>query len=608
MNGADNRQSPLPLQPGVNAGPNSRLRRRTPVNGRGPLSCIAPFLLAVVACLAGCSQLPADGTGAAKDDGKGTATADSKKVWHWPKVTVSKETTYFTEPLRADGSVDYVAAFNRRCSRGVTPENNAAVVLWRVCGPSGLDKPLRKPYFKLLGIAELPEKGNYLACYDDFPEYKAAEKQPDKGEAFAIKAWQDYSAAADAPWAKTDYPLWAAVLRQNEKLLDTLDEGLQRPRFYSPLVVPMKGDAMLLGCDAIAYKVGARFAMRLLKLRAMLRIHDGDTNGAWRDIVALYRIGRLSCQEPFLIVWLAFGMCDDMAGEAAVTLSQQKGLTAKQARECQEELLRLPPMRSLGDFCDQEERCEALETLTLLADSKGPDSFFSIETTLDYMCKQWDPSWSHGEEERKRRADAFRKLAAKNDVDWTEVFRQYNLFRDQLAKACGHSIDAQTVEAVKKLEAEAAAEAKETMDTVLSGDPSSVEKMSPVVKAQHVARLAVLPGPLRNWRMAVYIEQKREARQRMVMLAFALAGYRADRHEYPKALADLVPAYIDALPKDPFSDGELHYKSENSGYLLYSVGKNGKDDGGRRADWVRGQPPSQDWDDISIQTPARTAK
>jgi len=32
-------------------------------------------------------------------------------------VTISKETTYITEPLRADGYPDYVAALNQRFSR-----------------------------------------------------------------------------------------------------------------------------------------------------------------------------------------------------------------------------------------------------------------------------------------------------------------------------------------------------------------------------------------------------------------------------------------------------------------------------------------------------------
>ena len=257
---SEGRLRPFPpkLQPGVNAGPNNRLRRQTPVNGRGSLSCIAPFLLAVVACLAGCSQLPADGTGAAKDDGKGTAKADSKKVWHWPKVTVSKDTTYFTEPLRADGGVDYVAAFNRRCSEGVTPENNAAVALWRASGPKDLDKNIRKQYFQMLGIAELPEKGDYLAFFDDFPEYKAAEQQPDKGQEFSVKAWNDYSAAAEAPGRKTTIRCGRQSWSGTRKILNTLTEGLQRPRFYLPLISPRRARQARLAAIPSRIRMRAR--------------------------------------------------------------------------------------------------------------------------------------------------------------------------------------------------------------------------------------------------------------------------------------------------------------------------------------------------------------
>ena len=50
-------------------------------------------------------------------------------------VTISKETTYITEPLRPDGYPDYLAALNGELSKGVTPENNSAVLFWKALGP-----------------------------------------------------------------------------------------------------------------------------------------------------------------------------------------------------------------------------------------------------------------------------------------------------------------------------------------------------------------------------------------------------------------------------------------------------------------------------------------
>ena len=69
----------------------------------------------------------------------------------------------------------------------------------------------------------------------------------------------------------------------------------------------------------------------------------------------------------------------------------------------------------------------------------------------------------------------------------------------------------------------------------------------------------------------------------------------ADHGAYPAKLADLSPKYVAAIPKDRFTDGDLHYSLQDGGYLLYSVGHNGQDDGGKGVeDRKEGREP---WDD-----------
>jgi hypothetical protein len=41
-----------------------------------------------------------------------------------------------------------------------------------------------------------------------------------------------------------------------------------------------------------------------------------------------------------------------------------------------------------------------------------------------------------------------------------------------------------------------------------------------------------------------------------------------------------VPTYLAAVPTDPFDGQPLRYKKLAKGYIVYSVGENGKDDGG----------------------------
>src|SRR5262245_57968422 len=79
-----------------------------------------------------------------------------------PKITIGKETTYLTGPLDKEGAVDYVAALNQRMSKGVTPDNNANILLWKSFGPKPEGARVPAAFWKWLGIDPLPEKGDYF--------------------------------------------------------------------------------------------------------------------------------------------------------------------------------------------------------------------------------------------------------------------------------------------------------------------------------------------------------------------------------------------------------------------------------------------------------------
>ncbi len=66
----------------------------------------------------------------------------------------------------------------------------------------------------------------------------------------------------------------------------------------------------------------------------------------------------------------------------------------------------------------------------------------------------------------------------------------------------------------------------------------------------------------------------------LTRLAAALAVYRAEHGNYPEKLADLAPTILDQLPVDLFNAKPFIYKRIVDGYLLYSAGENGADDGG----------------------------
>ena len=70
------------------------------------------------------------------------------------------------------------------------------------------------------------------------------------------------------------------------------------------------------------------------------------------------------------------------------------------------------------------------------------------------------------------------------------------------------------------------------------------------------------------------------ARRECARVAVALRLHRLARGTYPDALAALVPEFLSELPKDPMTGTNLLYRREGQGFVVYSIGLNGKDDGG----------------------------
>jgi hypothetical protein len=61
----------------------------------------------------------------------------------------------------------------------------------------------------------------------------------------------------------------------------------------------------------------------------------------------------------------------------------------------------------------------------------------------------------------------------------------------------------------------------------------------------------------------------------------AVQRYRLAVGKLPDTLAELIPTYLDAVPKDPFDGKDLRYKKLETGFVVYSIGEDGNDDGGK---------------------------
>ncbi len=83
-------------------------------------------------------------------------------------------------------------------------------------------------------------------------------------------------------------------------------------------------------------------------------------------------------------------------------------------------------------------------------------------------------------------------------------------------------------------------------------------------------------------RFARIQETRTDTENALLLTLLALRAYRLEHGAYPIALSALVPGYLKAVPDDPFAlSGTLRYRLAGAKFVLYSVGPDGNDDGGK---------------------------
>jgi hypothetical protein len=183
-----------------------------------------------------------------------------------------------------------------------------------------------------------------------------------------------------------------------------------------------------------------------------------------------------------------------------------------------------------------------------------------------------------------------------DDVDWDPALRIANLWYDRMAA----TMRGKNLVVRKKQLDELEIELKELKaDRIADGDPIKAA-LAPGKTARDRGKVAgealvvLLVPAVRKVQSAA---DRAEQVQQNLSLAFALAACQRDKGTYPAKLDALAPAYLAKIPHDLFSGKAMIYRPAEKGYLLYSVGVNGVDDGGRSSD---DDPPG---DDLVVRMP-----
>jgi hypothetical protein len=513
------------------------------------------------------------------------------------KFTISKETTYVTEPLDKDGYIDYARALNQRLRQGVTPENNANVLLWKAIGPKAEHRTISAEFFQELGMQAPPEKGKYFI--DDFKfmrEHLKIDPLDDEGN----KVYDEFERARERPWTSKEYPKVVSWLEKNDKALTLVVEASKRTQFYSPLI-PTRKDNRSSGLIGTLLGPGLsknREMAGALGTRAMLRLGEAKYDDAWQDLLACHRLGRLVGRGPFLIDSLVGIAIEGVARRGEIAFLDSAKVNAKKLQDCLRDLQTLPAFTEIADKADLGERLFFLDMLMTI-DRDRSQFLKGFSLSLEIGGGFWPGlehlPWPSSEEAREKLLKLLSEVM-KEDIDWDPALQAANAWCDRLAaftrgkdritrEKQWEQIESEVKKLRKKVESGGAAETFHN-----AKDKASAAGM--VVVDLEISLGSPIPvHKIQN--AADRIKQELDN----VQIAFALTWYERDHGAYPKTLDALAPKYLKQVPQDIFSGKPLIYRPSEKGFVLYSVGYNGKDDGGHdRED----DPPG---DDLVIRIP-----
>lgn len=464
-----------------------------------------------------------------------------------------------TRPRTNDGFVDYLAIANERLKENVTVDNNVVVDIVQVFGPDHIHGENQNLFLELLGNPDIPangfyqEPGSYLESVD---------------EQFDMRLFYDeqHSRLIDRPWKDTEFPLVVAWLEQEKSNLDQLVQGSKKPYYFHPLCNVETGHA--IGA-LLPYPQLTREGVRSLTIRAMNHVGNDRLEEALADLAAIRRIGKLIDQGPTLIehlVGFAFvGIAFNGEQDVLVAMADG-GELSESAIEQYRQAIRDTKMGLLGHCVRDGEEHFSQDTIQRLA--RGDAQVLSMigqpigpvktkNITLRMVAR-----WTNWEIAQKKCAAFYERIG--NALDIEDAVKRGNALRDLEQELANFEAKAAVGNMALKFVSGANGRGE------LAGD--------------------ILIGMLAPGLTRVDESYNRTLMYQISDLGFALELFRRENGEFPTELAALTPEFVKTIPTDVFNGLPLSYQKTETGYRLWSVGANGRneqvDDDDNLIDWT----------------------
>jgi hypothetical protein len=491
-------------------------------------------------------------------------------------IDEARSGTRITGPLNSDGTIDYAKAINERLGKGVTPENNSNVLLWQAHGPHPEQATMAPEFFELMGMEAPAEKGDYFVDFGTFLKNRGIAQEN-------LNAFYDRQGNAfDHPWRAADFPELADWLKANEAPLALVSKAVKRERYYSPVFVPAEKEGEpsfgLVGVLLPAVQSSRSFA-RALVARAMLHVANEDYEAAWQDLLTCQRLGRQVGQGATLIEGLVGIAIHGVAVHTTFSFIEQTQPDAQLVARYQRDLNELGELPDMAEKVDLAERSMFLDLTQRL--SGGNTDIMSMI----------------GEASLGKAAEKLFKQFLTTAVDWDSVSELGNQWYDRIVEILREKDQKKVSEKLSDLNIQLLKLKEDTLS------PWKMALLLVVAKEEGAKEAGKAIGNVLVALLLPAVEACQNAEIRaaqqlsLLHIAFALSAYHADHDRYPIELAQLMPKYLPEIPRDEFTGDDLHYRTKDPGYIVYSFGRNQQDDGGNFFD----DTPSGD--DIGVRMP-----
>ena len=320
-------------------------------------------------------------------------------------LEISKETTYITEPLTADGKrVDYFRALELELyPPTMKTDDNGYRLIVRAFGPmidsfySEAEAAFfaQQVYDKLGLDPKVKPTLTYEDPYDFLDRHQTSEEEAAEANLDDIdfspmteEEYEELEEKTNHPWTLEALPMMDQWLKQNEPSLNVVGEAVRKPEFCQPLT-RYKNSQHLFANPLPEVQQYHGYAQGFAA-QANYRIGTGDIDGAIDDIISCHTLGRQIGKKNSSIEILVGIAIEGMAKSIGIAESLDHQPTQAQLQRLTDGLRKLPPPYSMKN-ADPYERYYVLDIIQMIVneDRKNIGHVFNHDLTfLDRIAAQ----------------------------------------------------------------------------------------------------------------------------------------------------------------------------------------------------------------------------